>query len=102
MDRAGQEIRSLQFSGDVQRHNFPQPKTSAQLRGQSSFSHVFPLSSHSGVALLISDFPQIAGGSLEGLLEALGSMGLTEGVRLLQRLETFDKLQSAGNNTQYE
>ncbi|KAM3835004.1 nuclear factor NF-kappa-B p100 subunit isoform 1-T1 [Vipera latastei] len=38
---------------------------------------------------------EIAGGTLEGLLEALGSMGLTEGVRLLQRLETFDKLQSA-------
>ncbi|XP_070608075.1 nuclear factor NF-kappa-B p100 subunit isoform X2 [Erythrolamprus reginae] len=37
---------------------------------------------------------EIAGGSLEGLLEALGSMGLTEGVSLLQRLETFDKLQS--------
>lgn len=51
---------------------------------------------------LISDFPQIAGGTLEGLLEALGSMGLTEGVRLLQRLETFDKLQSAGNNTKYD
>uniref|UniRef100_A0A2D4J934 RHD domain-containing protein n=2 Tax=Micrurus lemniscatus lemniscatus TaxID=129467 RepID=A0A2D4J934_MICLE len=38
---------------------------------------------------------EISGGSLEGLLEALGSMGLTEGVSLLQRLETFDKLQSA-------
>ncbi|XP_063163671.1 nuclear factor NF-kappa-B p100 subunit isoform X1 [Candoia aspera] len=38
---------------------------------------------------------EMAGGSLEGLLEALGSMGLTEGVRLLQRPETFDKLQSA-------
>uniref|UniRef100_A0A670YU36 Nuclear factor kappa B subunit 2 n=1 Tax=Pseudonaja textilis TaxID=8673 RepID=A0A670YU36_PSETE len=38
---------------------------------------------------------EISGGSREGLLEALGSMGLTEGVSLLQRLETFDKLQSA-------
>ncbi|XP_032087797.1 nuclear factor NF-kappa-B p100 subunit isoform X1 [Thamnophis elegans] len=38
---------------------------------------------------------EVAGGSVEGLLEALGSMGLTEGVSLLQRLEPFDKLQSA-------
>nr|XP_020646846.1 nuclear factor NF-kappa-B p100 subunit isoform X1 [Pogona vitticeps]XP_020646847.1 nuclear factor NF-kappa-B p100 subunit isoform X1 [Pogona vitticeps]XP_020646848.1 nuclear factor NF-kappa-B p100 subunit isoform X1 [Pogona vitticeps] len=38
---------------------------------------------------------ELAGGSLKGLLEALDSMGLTEGVRLLQSAETFVKLQSA-------
>uniref|UniRef100_A0A670HPE2 Nuclear factor kappa B subunit 2 n=1 Tax=Podarcis muralis TaxID=64176 RepID=A0A670HPE2_PODMU len=37
---------------------------------------------------------ELAGGSLKGLLEALDSMGLTEGVKLLQRPETFVKLQS--------
>ncbi|XP_061490633.1 nuclear factor NF-kappa-B p100 subunit [Rhineura floridana] len=37
---------------------------------------------------------ELAGGSLRGLLEALDSMGLTEGVRLLQRPETFVKLHS--------
>lgn len=43
--------------------------------------------------------PQLAGGSLHGLLEALDSMGLTEGVRLLQSAEAFVKLQSAGKGT---
>ncbi|KAJ7324451.1 hypothetical protein JRQ81_017471 [Phrynocephalus forsythii] len=38
---------------------------------------------------------ELAGGSLKGLLEALDSMGLMEGVRLLQRAETFVKLQNA-------
>ncbi|XP_066475079.1 nuclear factor NF-kappa-B p100 subunit [Tiliqua scincoides] len=38
---------------------------------------------------------ELAGGSLKGLLDALDSMGLTEGVRLLQRPDTFVKLQSA-------
>ncbi|XP_053243941.1 nuclear factor NF-kappa-B p100 subunit [Podarcis raffonei] len=37
---------------------------------------------------------ELAGGSLKGLLEALDSMGLTEGVKLLQRPETFVKLQN--------
>uniref|UniRef100_A0A8C9UA38 Nuclear factor of kappa light polypeptide gene enhancer in B-cells 2 (p49/p100) n=1 Tax=Scleropages formosus TaxID=113540 RepID=A0A8C9UA38_SCLFO len=37
---------------------------------------------------------QLAGGHLEGLVEALRSLGLTEGVRLLRQTETRDKSQS--------
>uniref|UniRef100_A0A8C9T0X5 Nuclear factor of kappa light polypeptide gene enhancer in B-cells 2 (p49/p100) n=1 Tax=Scleropages formosus TaxID=113540 RepID=A0A8C9T0X5_SCLFO len=39
---------------------------------------------------------QLAGGHLEGLVEALRSLGLTEGVRLLRQTETRDKSQSTG------
>ncbi|XP_053166338.1 nuclear factor NF-kappa-B p100 subunit [Hemicordylus capensis] len=38
---------------------------------------------------------ELAGGNLKGLLDALHAMGLTEGVRLLQRSEAFVKLQGA-------
>ncbi|XP_048360839.1 nuclear factor NF-kappa-B p100 subunit isoform X3 [Sphaerodactylus townsendi] len=38
---------------------------------------------------------ELAGGSLQGLLDALDSMGLTEGVRLLGMPDTIVKLQSA-------
>nr|XP_008112430.1 PREDICTED: LOW QUALITY PROTEIN: nuclear factor NF-kappa-B p100 subunit [Anolis carolinensis] len=37
---------------------------------------------------------ELAGGSLKGLLEALDTMGLTEGVKLLRRPESFPKVQS--------
>ncbi|MFT7805948.1 nuclear factor NF-kappa-B p100 subunit-like isoform X2 [Arapaima gigas] len=37
---------------------------------------------------------QLGGGHLEGLIEALDSLGLTEGVRLLRQTETRDKSQS--------
>lgn len=40
--------------------------------------------------------PQLAGGDLVGLLEALKDMGLHEGVRLLSGPETRDKLPSTG------
>ncbi|NXU91304.1 NFKB2 factor, partial [Xiphorhynchus elegans] len=37
---------------------------------------------------------ELAGGSLEGLLEALGSMGLHNAVRMLHKTEALEKLQS--------
>nr|XP_060625206.1 nuclear factor NF-kappa-B p100 subunit [Anolis sagrei ordinatus] len=37
---------------------------------------------------------ELAGGSLKGLLEALETMGLTEGVKLLRRTESFPEVQS--------
>uniref|UniRef100_G1SPK2 Nuclear factor kappa B subunit 2 n=1 Tax=Oryctolagus cuniculus TaxID=9986 RepID=G1SPK2_RABIT len=43
-----------------------------------------------------SSCPQLAGGDLAGLLEALSDMGLEEGVRLLRGPETRDKLPSTG------
>ncbi|XP_054838456.1 nuclear factor NF-kappa-B p100 subunit isoform X1 [Eublepharis macularius] len=39
---------------------------------------------------------ELAGGSLRGLMDALGSMGLVEEARLLEKHDTFVKLQSAG------
>lgn len=40
--------------------------------------------------------PQLAGGDLAGLLNALSDMGLEEGVRLLKGPETQEKLPSTG------
>lgn len=40
--------------------------------------------------------PQLAGGSLGGLLEALDSMGLRKAVRMLHKTEALEKLQSTG------
>lgn len=40
--------------------------------------------------------PQLAGGSLGGLLEALDSMGLRKAVRILRKTEAQEKLQSTG------
>lgn len=40
--------------------------------------------------------PQLAGGSLGGLLEALDSMGLRKAVRMLRKTEAQEKLQSTG------
>uniref|UniRef100_A0A7M4FR45 Nuclear factor kappa B subunit 2 n=1 Tax=Crocodylus porosus TaxID=8502 RepID=A0A7M4FR45_CROPO len=37
---------------------------------------------------------ELSGGSLSSLLEALDSMGLSEGVRMLRKAETYNKLQS--------
>ncbi|KAF1665296.1 hypothetical protein FQA23_0011797, partial [Aptenodytes patagonicus] len=39
---------------------------------------------------------ELAGGSLEGLLEALDSMGLHKAVRMLHKTEALEKLQSTG------
>lgn len=43
--------------------------------------------------------PQLAGGSLGGLLEALDSMGLHKAVRMLHKTETLEKLQSTGTES---
>lgn len=40
--------------------------------------------------------PQLAGGDLAGLLDALSEMGLEEGVKLLRGPEARDKLPSTG------
>lgn len=49
---------------------------------------------HEPLSLLLS--LQLSGGSLSSLLEALDSMGLSEGVRMLRKAETYNKLQSTG------
>ena len=50
-------------------------------------------------ALLSALFPQLAGGSLGGLLEALDSMGLRKAVRMLHKTEALEKLQSTGTGS---
>lgn len=42
-------------------------------------------------------FVQLGGGPVEGLVEALESLGLTEGVRLLRNTELRDDKHSTGN-----
>lgn len=50
--------------------------------------------------LLSALSPQLAGGSLGGLLEALDSMGLHNAVRMLHKTEALEKLQSTGTESE--
>lgn len=72
--------------------SFPQ----SQIPGASLASRLLtPCPNHnSGLTPLPS--PQLAGGDLAGLLDALSDMGLEEGVRLLRGPEARDKLPSTG------
>ncbi|NXL47275.1 NFKB2 factor, partial [Podilymbus podiceps] len=51
-------------------------------------------------ALLSALSPQLAGGSLGGLLEALDSMGLHKARRMLHKTEALEKLQSTGTGSE--
>ncbi|XP_034632067.1 nuclear factor NF-kappa-B p100 subunit isoform X1 [Trachemys scripta elegans] len=64
----------------------------AQRLGLRSLVETYKDTASPSGSLLLSY--ELAGGSLGGLLEALDSMGLSEGVRMLRKAETADKLQS--------
>uniref|UniRef100_A0A8C0GJA4 Nuclear factor kappa B subunit 2 n=1 Tax=Chelonoidis abingdonii TaxID=106734 RepID=A0A8C0GJA4_CHEAB len=66
----------------------------AQRLGLRSLVETYKDTTSPSGSLLLSY--ELAGGSLGGLLEALDSMGLSEGVRMLRKAETADKLQSTG------
>lgn len=76
---SGSLLRSYKVSGRPLLHLGAPSHIPAQLQAQVSLS-----------------FPQLAGGDLAGLLDALSDMGLEEGVRLLRGPETRDKLPSPG------
>ncbi|XP_059585665.1 nuclear factor NF-kappa-B p100 subunit [Alligator mississippiensis] len=64
----------------------------AKRLGLCSLVETFKDTSSPSRSLLLSY--ELSGGSLSSLLEALDSMGLSEGVRMLRKAETYNKLQS--------
>lgn len=73
----------------------PAPAALPILQPQCFFAPGFPTLHAKHLSdLLPLPSPQLAGGDLAGLLDALADMGLDEGVRLLRGPETRDKLPS--------
>lgn len=102
LEKAGGEAGDDDADSPVRGQSDALPSATSALQGNPSTpvstQRVFLHLSDSGISHVSV---QLGGGQVQGLVDALQSLGLTEGVRLLRNAELQDNKHSTGNTHMY-